>query len=182
MDANGNVTRYSYDGFDRLSHFRLPSTTLGSIASPNDPNDYGDYEQYRYDNNGNMVAKRTRRGDFIFSTYDNLNRVVRKVTCDVPNDGYDVPGSPLPGDCSDPSYTVENDIEYVYDLTGLQEEVDFAGGGHHIQNYYNDAKQLTSTVTTTGVVRTLTYAYADKVNRTGIQWPDGFDVTYTYVN
>ena len=176
MDANGNVTRYTYDGFDRLSHFRLPSTTMGSIASPNDPNDYGDYEQYAYDNNGNMVAKRTRRGDFIFSIYDNLGRVIEKVTCDA---SYDMPGSDLPANCTAAGGSVENDIVYSYDLTGLQEEVDFAGGGHLVKNTYDKARRLKKTEDNG---RTLTYAYDDKVNRTRIQWPDLFDVTYTYDN
>ncbi|MGK6320617.1 RHS repeat domain-containing protein [Sphingomonas sp. DT-204] len=59
-DANGNLTTYGYDGFDRL----LTTTFPG-----------GSYEQLGYDPNGNITSRRLRDGKSVSFGYDALNRV-----------------------------------------------------------------------------------------------------------
>ncbi|WP_174286081.1 RHS repeat domain-containing protein [Sphingomonas bacterium] len=58
-DANGNVTNYGYDGFDRA----LTTTYPG-----------GSYEQLGYDANGNVTSRRLRDGQVLNYSYDALNR------------------------------------------------------------------------------------------------------------
>ena len=58
-DANGNMTSYGYDGFDRLSTTTYPG---------------GSYEQLGYDANGNVVSRRLRDGLVLSYQYDALNR------------------------------------------------------------------------------------------------------------
>jgi RHS repeat-associated protein len=58
-DANGNVTSYGYDGFDRLWTTTYPG---------------GSYEQLGYDANGNVVSRRLRDGQMLSYHYDALNR------------------------------------------------------------------------------------------------------------
>jgi RHS repeat-associated protein len=136
-DANGNRTTYEYDGFDRLYRTYFPNknrtpapATVGSSSST-------DYEEYHYDANGNMVAKRTRRGDWILSDYDALNRVTEKKVYE---------GG---------SY---NGVSHVYSGTALQSTVSYS--------YYLDGrdKTITQTSGTTALGQkvpsiTLSYGY-----------------------
>ncbi|WP_164521702.1 RHS repeat-associated core domain-containing protein [Sphingomonas sp. ABOLE] len=62
-DANGNVTRYGYDGFDRQA-----TTTFVDNS----------FEQLGYDANGNVTSRRLRDGNSIGYGYDSLNRVTSK--------------------------------------------------------------------------------------------------------
>jgi RHS repeat-associated protein len=66
-DGNGNISQYSYDGFDRpeVLNYPLPG---GGGASPTD------YEQYGYDAASNIVWSRNRAGQTFTATYDALNR------------------------------------------------------------------------------------------------------------
>jgi len=89
-DANGNLTTYDYDGFDRLSKTRYPDTTLGAGTSS-----ASDYEQLGYDPAGNVTSRRLRDTTSIAYTYDHLNRPTLE----------DLPGS-------DP------DVTLGYDLLG----------------------------------------------------------------
>lgn len=81
-DANDNVTRQSYDGFDRLKTTTYPDST---------------YAQLEYDSRGNVTSRVLRDGLSIGYVYDNLNRLAKK---DLPgNDpditySYDLPGRP----------------------------------------------------------------------------------------
>ena len=71
-DANNNRTTYHYDGYGRLSKTEFPDkeTSLQSNTA--------DFEEYKYDANGNVIAKRTRNGDWVVSGYDALNRLNKK--------------------------------------------------------------------------------------------------------
>jgi RHS repeat-associated protein len=91
MDANGNTTSYTYDGFDRLSKTNYPSTSKGSGTSS-----ATDYEQLGYDANSNVTSRLLRGGTLTINySYDNLNRLKTK----------DLPGT-------------EPDVTYGYDLLG----------------------------------------------------------------
>ncbi|MBV6422923.1 MAG: hypothetical protein NAOJABEB_00710 [Steroidobacteraceae bacterium] len=52
-DANGNLSTFEYDGFDRLATLRFPVATVGANQSSTT-----DYEQYGYD----AVGSRTECG------------------------------------------------------------------------------------------------------------------------
>lgn len=90
IDAETNRTTYIYDGHDRLSQTRYPSTTKGANSS-----NASDYEQLGYDAGGNVTSRRLRDGTTITYSYDDLGRLATK----------DLPGS-------------EPDVTYAYDLMG----------------------------------------------------------------
>lgn len=90
-DAEDNLTTYEYDGHDRLSKTRMPSTAKGSGTSSTT-----DYEQLTYDAASNITQRRLRDAQMISLTYDTLNRVIAK----------DLPGS------------TEWDETYSYDNLG----------------------------------------------------------------
>jgi len=62
-DANGNVTRYDYDGFDR----QVRTTFVD-----------GSFEGLGYDANGNVTSRRVRDGNVIGYGYNALNQVTSK--------------------------------------------------------------------------------------------------------
>jgi RHS repeat-associated protein len=63
-DAKPNTTSYAYDGLDRLSALTYPDTSK---------------ETYTYDADGNVLTRKTRKGDTIAFTYDTLNRLSSKM-------------------------------------------------------------------------------------------------------
>ena len=166
MDANGNVSRYQYDGHDRLKKFLLPSKDRGSIASPNLP-DGTDYEEYRYDAAGNLVGKRTRRGDWLLYAYDALGRKMRKLQ--QTGGAYGAIGIACAAS--------RTNVCYAYDLVGRQTSVQFGDNGHVIDHVYDGAGRLAQTGDDG---RTLSYQYDAAGNRTRLTWPDGFYATYAY--
>ena len=90
-DAGGNVTKYSYDGFDCLAETHFPDKEIPGVWS------FTDFERYTYDDNGNMLTKRARDGRTITYTYDNLNRLTQRHVPGARDDGlytfqYDLAG------------------------------------------------------------------------------------------
>ncbi len=67
IDARGTTTRYTYDGFDRLSQTTYAYGT--ALASS---------ESYGYDADDNVTSRTTRKGDTITFAYDTLNRLTTK--------------------------------------------------------------------------------------------------------
>ena len=116
VDANGNRAEFVYDGHDRLSQWRFPSTTRPTAYNPatpatalstagataGTPTAPADYEAYGYDAVGNRTSLRKRDGTTIAFQYDGLNRVTVKT---VPASATGAPG-----------YSVH----YDYDIQGLQ--------------------------------------------------------------
>ena len=166
MDANGNVSQYQYDGHDRLKKILLPSKNRGSITSPNLP-DGADYEEYRYDANGNMLGKRTRRGDWLLYAYDALNRQVRKLQ--QTGGAYGAIGIACAAS--------RTNVCYAYDLAGRQTRLHFGDNSHVIDHAYDGAGRLAQT---SDDGRTLSYQYDAAGNRTRLTWPDGFYASYAY--
>jgi len=68
QDANGNVTTYGYDGFDRLSTTTYPADASGAVSS----------EGLTYDASSNITQQRLRDGSAIGYSYDALGRVINK--------------------------------------------------------------------------------------------------------
>jgi len=179
-DANGNLTTYTYDGFDRLVAWAFPSKTVtgssatctvGSVeatdgfgnmvAGPSETRAAGDdCEKYAYDRNGNRAKLMKRDGNVIRYAFDALNRNTIK----------DIPGG------------TAADIYYAYDARGLQLSALFAStGGVGITNTYDGFGELNSTTNTMGTTaRTLGYAYDADGNRSQLTYPDTSFFTYVY--
>ncbi|GFE88446.1 RHS repeat domain-containing protein [Steroidobacter agaridevorans] len=67
-DANGNLTTYAYDGFDRRMRIYYPDKNNGAVSSSSD------YEAFDHDAAGNVRSHRLRDGQTLSHTYDALNR------------------------------------------------------------------------------------------------------------
>jgi len=199
-DANGNLTTYTYDGFDRLVAWAFPSKTvtgssapctIGTIAEatdgfgnavtgPSETRTAGDdCEKYAYDHNGNRAKLMKRDGRIIRYAFDALNRMTVKA---VPDNGC--PTSPLNPDlCTNPPASATRDVYYAYDLRNLQTAAryDSATGADAVLNTYDGFGRITSTTTAMGgVSRTITHAYDNDDNRLTTAWPDALKVTYAY--
>lgn len=104
-DSEGNLTRYNYDGFDRLERTTYPDES---------------FEEVTYDANGNTKTQHTRSGQVFAYDYDVLNRLKRE---DVPYSTtdivytYDLIGRPLT--ITDEAGT----IIHSYDTSGRLETV-----------------------------------------------------------
>lgn len=69
MDANGNLSAYIYDGYDRVLQLQYPSTSANAGVT----NVY-DFDAWTYDAGGNMTSRRHRDGRYTYYEYDGLNR------------------------------------------------------------------------------------------------------------
>lgn len=180
-DARGNITTYTYDGFDRLIARAFPSKTVSGnsaactigtiaeatdefgnmVASPSETRTAGDdCEKYAYDRNGNRAAVMKRDGNVIRYAYDALNRNAIK----------DIPGG------------TATDVYYGYDLRGLLTFARFvSASGLGISNTYDGLARLSSTTNDMDFAPlTLGYRYDAGGNRTRITHPDGTYFTYDY--
>lgn len=166
-DANGNLSKMGYDGFDRQTTWVFPSkTSVGQV-------DGNDYEAYSYDANGNRTSLRRRDGRTLSFGYDALNRVTSKVVAD----GC----APIQMGACAPSDTTR-DVYYGYDLRGLQTYARFDGAnGEGVTTAYDGFGAVSSSTTAMdGQSRTLSYQYDADGNRTKITHPDGvyFDIAF----
>jgi RHS repeat-associated protein len=169
IDANGNRTEYVYDGFDRQTQWKFPSTTRAAAFNPataatalasSNAVSTTDYEQYGYDAVGNRTSLRKRDGSVLTYTYDALNRMTVKV----------VP------ERAGLAASATRDVYYGYDLRGLQTyaRFDSASGADGVVTSYDAFGRLTgSTTSMAGVSRALSYQYDAAGNRTRITHPDG---------
>ena len=181
-DANGNLTTYTYDGFDRLVAWAFPSKTvtgssapctIGTIAEatdgfgnavtgPSETRTAGDdCEKYAYDRNGNRAKLMKRDGNVIRYAFDTLNRNTIK----------DIPGG------------TAADVYYGYDLRGLQKFARFgsATGADTVDNVFDGFGQLSSQTTAIGgASRMVSYLYDADGNKMRITHPDGNYWTYDY--
>ncbi len=159
-DAEGNKTGYGFDAFNRRYRTYYPHPTT--------PNTYnlGDYDQVTYDAYGRVSQVRTRRGESITFTYDDLGRVIEE---DVPSRlGLDS--------------THTRDIHYGYDLMGNMEYARFdSTTGEGITNTFNALGQLVSSSNTMdGATRTVSYAYDSIGRRDMLTHPDSSYFTFNY--
>jgi len=168
IDANGNKSKLTYDGFDRQVGWYFPSPTPPSGFNPATQAtalatagaaSTTDYETYGYDPNGNLTSQRKRDGQNIAYQPDALNRTFVK----------DVPGS-------------TDDVYYGYDLRGLQTYARFGSrGGQGVANGYDGFGRQTSTTTTMGgVSRTVGHQYDADGDRTRVTHPDTTYFVYQY--
>ena len=155
VDANGNRTTLTYDGFDRLGSQVFPSTTRadpGQIGASN----AADYEQYGYDLNGNRVSLRKRDGNVVRYCYDALNRqTIKRPSSNVT-------------DCS--AAGSADDVFTVYDLAGKVKSTRFQSAtGAGVIYGYDSAGRLTSEET---YGRKIAFELDAAGNRTKLTWPE----------
>ncbi|WP_299574454.1 RHS repeat-associated core domain-containing protein [uncultured Shewanella sp.] len=152
-DANGNLTKYTYDGFGRLKRTYFPSkTSIGNYSST-------DFEELTYDVNDNISAVRKRSGTKIYYYYDNNNRMYLKN---------------LPGTSAD--------VYYGYDLLGNNTYARFSStSGKGITRTYDGFSRLiTDTNNTTGTSYTIRSLFDKHDNRIRVTHPDNKYFTYHY--
>ncbi|WP_157082242.1 RHS repeat-associated core domain-containing protein [Sphingomonas pruni] len=180
-DADGNLTTYTYDGFDRLVAWAFPSKTVtgssaactigtiaeatdgfgNTVAGPSETRTAGDdCEKYAYDRNGNRAKLMKRDGNVIRYAFDALNRNTIK----------DIPGGTV------------SDVYFAYDARGLQLSALFAStSGVGITHTYDGFGELSSTTNNMGATaRTLGYTYDADGNRSQLTYPDASYFTYVY--
>jgi RHS repeat-associated protein len=159
-DAENNLTAYEYDEHDRNVKVRFPVTTQGANLSST-----ADYEEYGFDESGNVTSFRTRRGETLTLTYDNLGRLVTKA---VP------PRASL-------ASTHTRNVHYGYDLLGNLEYARFGSVSGDGITFTYDAlgRQLSETQTFGGTSRTVSSQYDAASSRTRITHPDSAYFTYT---
>lgn len=192
-DANGNLTTYVHDGFDRLSKIEFPSATTAGSSNTSD------YEGYGYDANSNVTSDRRRDGNSFALTYDNLNRLI---TADAPTGtadvdySYDLFGRRTQAQTSTQTLTWAYDqlsrntsagaplgtVSYQYDLAGQRTRITWPDSLYAQYDY-----DLTGAVTairengaTSGAGVLATYAYDDYARRTSITRGNGVTTTYSY--
>lgn len=160
-DGEANRTTYEYDGYDRLAKVRFPVVAKGANASS-----ATDYEQYTYDDNGNVLTRRTRHGETLTFTYDALNRLTRKT---VPSRGG-------------LAATHTRDVYFGYDLLGRPKYARFdSANGEGLSFVFDALGRMTShTQALDGASRTLSYLYDAAGRRTRMTWPGGGYVAYAY--
>ena len=160
-------TRYSYDEFDRVNRTYFPK------AATTGAHDAADYEHYIYDNNDNMVAKRTRSGNHIRYAFDGLNREVHKHISTLTS-------------YSTLSATCVRSVEYVctgYDLASQLTEKDRGTGStqHYIDYTYDAAgRQLSEAQSDNTITKTTTYTLDKAGNPTNILLPTGYNSGQTF--
>ena len=151
-DGENNLTTYEYDGHDRLTKTRYPSTTQGAGTSSTT-----DYEQPTYDANGNVTSLRQRDGQTVGFTYDNLNRMTLK----------DLSGS-----------GIDQDVGYTYDLLGRSTGTTGEVNGHNVTFTLDALGRRLSETSVYGGTKTFQYDLAGR--RTRMTWPDSLYVQYDY--
>ncbi len=188
-DANGNKTRFEYDGFLRLVKTIYPHPTTPGSQNPSD------YEQLTYDAYGRLTARRGRDGQSFSFSYDNLGRAT----------AVDAPGSQ-----PDVSYTYDNlgrvtqasqsghALDYAYDALGrlisetqagkaVSYQYDDAGrrtrltwpDGFYVAYEYNTGGDLTA-IKENGGTALATFAYDNLGRRTALTRANGSTSGYVY--
>ncbi len=154
-DAENNLTTFHYDGLDRFSRTHFPVSAKGALASSNT-----DYEEVGYDQGSNVIWRRVRGNQVFQFGYDSLGRRSWEF-------------NPL----NSTSVTDKN-ISYAYDNLGrLTDATD--GNGHFARFTYDALGRTLSEASLNGGTKQMQYDVAG--NRTRLSWPDGFFVTYEYL-
>ncbi|EGY02316.1 YD repeat protein [Nitrospirillum viridazoti Y2] len=183
MDGNGNVTNYSYDGYDRVSQVSYPSVNGASS-----------YETFTYDNASVVQSHRLRDGQTINFGIDALERVTSR---DVGGFVYSYDNL---GHVTQMSASGDATVAMTYDALGrvtsqatgnrtVSAQYDAAGRltkltwpDNFSVTYGYDASGAMTTVTDSTGTQLMTYAYDDLGRRktatrsNGVTTSYGFDI------
>lgn len=158
-DGNGNKTGYAYDSHDRNNYIYYPHKT--SVGNYNT----ADRDYFTYDTRGNVLWHYRRDNRRTYSDIDNAGRLWRKRYYD-----------PALG------WLTSDYILYGYDGLGRPSyERKASDGGQGLTHSYDALGRLASTTdTTNGGSRTLSYQYDIAGRRTRVTHPDGVYFTYDF--
>lgn len=194
-DGESNRTTYVYDGHDRLSRTRMPSTTQGAGTSSTT-----DYEELGYDAGGNVTSRRLRDGNSIALSYDVLNRLT---TRDLPGSeptvtlGYDLLGRMT--SASDGSHSLSFTFDALgrnltqvsplgtasaqFDAGGRRTRLTYPGSGLYVDYDYlvtGDVSAIRENGATSGAGVLATYAFDSLGRRTSLTRGNGTVTSYDY--
>ncbi|APZ99972.1 hypothetical protein BWQ93_16890 [Sphingopyxis sp. QXT-31] len=195
IDAESNRTTYIYDGFDRLSQTRYPSTTKGANSS-----NASDYEGLTYDARSSVTQRRLRDGTTIGYSYDDLGQLTTK---DLPTGetdvtfSYDMIGRATGATQGSHSLSFVQDAlgrltsqtgplgtnGYTYDAAGRRLTMSYPGATLTI-NYDYDVAGNVLTVrengATSGAGLLATYAFDAAGRRSSVTFGNGSVQSFTY--
>jgi RHS repeat-associated protein len=187
QDANGNLSTYVYDGYDRQVAWKFPSTTavgvsascnIGAIVEVNGVNGPSETrnaidncEKYAYDRDGNRATLMKRDGSILRYTFDALNRAITKT----------VPSR------ADLTAAQTRSVYYTYDLLGRQTAAKFDAftGADGVANGFDAFGNLTSsTISMSGFSKSVCpmgqpCVFDAANNRTQVT-TDGLQFTYSF--
>jgi RHS repeat-associated protein len=150
-DANGNMTTYEYDGYDRVKRTLYPDKATPGLSSITDF-----VEVLSYDSNSNVRSARLRNGTVVTLTPDNLDRLSVR----------DLPGT-------------ADDVFYSYDNFGRMLSARYTSvSGAGVVNVFDDSVGWSRTTTTFG--RSVGRSYSLATNSSTLTHPDGYSVQYLY--
>lgn len=195
IDAESNRTTYVYDGFDRLSQTRYPSTTKGANSS-----NASDYEALTYDARGSVTQRRLRDTTVIGYSYDDLGRLSGKDLPAPESDtaySYDLMGRALSVVKGGQTNSFVHDalgratsqtdplgtIGYTYDAASRRLTMSYPGSVLTINYDYDTAGNVTKireNGATTGVSVLATYAFDDLGRRSSVTFGNGSVQSFGY--
>ncbi|MFY7064665.1 DNRLRE domain-containing protein [Nocardiopsis changdeensis] len=180
-DAQGQITRTSYDGAGRPV-----SVTLADYTPPGSSTALTPTLTTTYNTAGHIASETDPAGGVTTYTYDQLGNIAT-LTEPAPRQGEDAPVTTYTHDLLGEQLSVTDPTgartEATYDdlgrqITLTQIERHSAPGAHTTRLAYDDAGNLTSTTTPSGTVATATFnAAAQPVTETD---PAGLTTSYTY--
>ena len=186
-DANGNITRYEYDIFNRLTTVIQP----GNITTT-----------YTYDQQGNLSSVTDAEGHLTLYVYDDMGRVV---STDSPDTGLTLYNYDSTGNLRFKTQN-NNTIEYQYDILGRLTNIIYSdttqnvtitydsGTGSNLlgrvasvtdpsglleYSYDVDGNVLMETRTINSIPFVTEYDYDDAGNLRSITYPTGHTIEYT---
>ncbi len=194
-DAEGNLTKYTYDAMGRLLNTYFPSKTSPGNYSTTDA------QQMSYDAVGRVQSFRQRSGHTFWFSYDNL---WRQTLVNAPGSDpdvsftYDNLGRIKTSAQTGHSLTFNYDalgrlvsetgpkgtVSYQYNAEGLPSRMDYPGSGGFYVNYdYNTAGDLTKIRergATSGVGVLANFTYDDWGRRTNLTRGNGVTTAYAF--
>ncbi|HID69048.1 MAG TPA: RHS repeat protein, partial [Desulfobacterales bacterium] len=189
VNAVNQNTSYEYDSLDRLTQITQPNTSItgygydshGNITTVTDPenhatgNTYDDFghrlnrnspdtgtTQYIYDSAGNIVSSIDANGVETTSEYDTLNRLT---------------ATRYPDSVNDIQYSYDQGTYGIGHLTGMT-----STGGIYAYSYDATGYLLSENTQISGQSYLTEYTYNQSGQVTGITYPTGRVVAYTYDN
>jgi RHS repeat-associated protein len=188
QDANGNLTQYTYDGFNRLIQTNYPNASGGGY-NPND------YESFTLDAAGNMTAKRLRDGSTLnIGPYDALNR--KPLDWNGASLAYDNLGHVTAATLGNQQVTMTFDalgnmtsessplgtIAYQYDANGGRTRITWPDTFYvaYDRDIYEEVTAIRENGGVSGVGVLATYIYDDLAQLTNVSRGNGVSTSYGY--
>jgi YD repeat-containing protein len=201
-DGENNLTTYEYDGHDRLSKTRYPTTPKGSGTSSTT-----DYELITYENtqsntrtSGTVASVRNRANETVAYTYDNLARVTSKSLPGTEPDvtiAYDLlnrlTSASQTGNALSFTYDAlgrnltqvgpQGTVTSLWDLAGRRTKITYPGTGLYVNYDYlvtGEVDKIRENNASSGVGVLADYAYDDLGRRTSVTYGNGAVQSYTF--